>query len=61
MDTTDLQQSQSQRKQFFRRLDEIAAENARKNTDLIEVALLALIEEAREEVWQEQQKMLNLE
>jgi PHD/YefM family antitoxin component YafN of YafNO toxin-antitoxin module len=45
------QQYQAERKEFFRRLDEIATENASQNTDLSEEEVLALIEDAREEVW----------
>jgi len=52
------QQYQAERAEFFQRLDEIATENASQNTDLDEEEILALIEEAREEVWQEQQSKL---
>jgi PHD/YefM family antitoxin component YafN of YafNO toxin-antitoxin module len=52
------QQYQAERKGFFQRLDEMAAENAALNRDLSEEGILALIEEAREEVWQEQRTQL---
>ncbi|MCA9920231.1 MAG: hypothetical protein KC445_19870 [Anaerolineales bacterium] len=57
----DLDQYQSfllyraQREEFFRELNEIAAENAKHNADLTEEEILALIEQARQEVWEEKQ------
>lgn len=46
---------QAERREFFRGLKEIAAENAKRNADLTEEEVLALIEQARQEVWEEQQ------
>ena len=46
---------QQERKEFFSELREIAAENAERNADLTETEVLALIEQARQEVWEEQQ------
>ena len=46
---------QQEREAFFSELREIAAENAERNADLTEADVLALIEQARQEVWEEQQ------
>ncbi|MBK7896158.1 MAG: hypothetical protein WAS33_24905 [Candidatus Promineifilaceae bacterium] len=46
---------QQEREAFFSELKEIAAENAERNADLTEADVLALIEQARQEVWEEQQ------
>lgn len=45
----------AERAAFFHELNEIAAENAKHNADLSEEEILALIEQARQEVWEEQQ------
>ena len=50
---------QAEREEFFRELDRIATENAKHNADLTEEEILALIEEARQEVWDEQQASKN--
>lgn len=50
---------QQERKEFFRELDAIATENAERNADLTEEEVLALIEQARTEVWKEQQAAKN--
>jgi prevent-host-death family protein len=49
-------QFQLERAEFFRGLDQIATENAQRNTDLTEEEALALIEQARQEVWEEEQR-----
>jgi len=46
---------QAERKEFFRELKAIAAENAERNADLTEQEVLALIDQARQEIWDEQQ------
>lgn len=46
---------QQERTQFFDWLNETAATNAEHNNGLTEAEILAIIEQARQEVWEEQQ------
>lgn len=46
---------QNDRAEFFDWLKKMAAENAEHNKDLSEAEILAIIDEARQEVWEEQQ------
>lgn len=47
---------QKEREEFFDWLIETAAINAEHNKDLSEEEILSLIEQARQEVWEEQQR-----
>ncbi len=46
---------QQEREEFFDWLNETAAINAEHNKDLSEAEILSIIEQARQEVWEEQQ------
>jgi hypothetical protein len=49
------QYQERRRTEFFEELDRIATVNAAQNTDLSEEEVLALIDQVRQEIWDEQQ------